>query len=83
MVSVLKETAARYSPGATLISSTLPEIGARTRAAWRNASDRSPSSSSLRDACWRAASAPSIPSRAWAASFCALNTSFSATARTW
>jgi len=80
VVSLWKETALRYSPGATLISMIFPEMGARTNTNWRTLRGVRPRSSSFRLACSRRARADSSPSVAWVRSFRAPITSFSAMA---
>ena len=70
----------RYSPAATLISSTLPEMGALTVTFWPNAPGLRPSSRSLRSDCSSAACACSSAALACASAFSAVSTSFFATA---
>ena len=69
-----------YSPAATLISSTLPEIGAFNVIFWPNAPGLSPSSRSFRSDCSSAAWACSNAALDCASAFSAVSTSFFATA---
>ena len=73
----------RYSPGTTPISSTFPEMGARTITLCEGASGFSPSSSRRCTASSEAACESSTPDCACVASFSAASTSLSAAARCW
>ena len=81
MVMSGDDVSLRYSPGATLISSTRPPMGARTCTRGRASSGLRPSNSRRRCAWTAAARAASSAARAWATSFSAATTSFWATAR--